>query len=181
MRKNVNRIETPRLVLDRFRETDRDDYFTNVTHDRAVLETFICRYTETPEELDLTPYVRNEAVYAVRLKETGRLIGIALYFGEEGDSCEIGYAVGRAHQGNGYATEAARALVGRLFEEKGFATVRASYFEGNEASRRVMEKCGMKFERVAKNELTYLGRERDLVYYSVSAADAAGDAKGNPN
>ena len=45
-------METERLILDRIRETDRQDYFENISHDRKVLETFICRYAETPEEVD---------------------------------------------------------------------------------------------------------------------------------
>ena len=51
--------------------------------------------------------------------------------------------------------------------EKGFRTVRASFFPENEASKRVMEKCGMTFERFSEKELTYLDIERDLVYYSI--------------
>jgi ribosomal-protein-alanine N-acetyltransferase len=51
------------------------------------------------------------------------------------------------------------------FREKGFDTVYASFFTGNEASRRVMEKCGMKYDRFAPNDIVYLGIERDLTYY----------------
>lgn len=43
------------MILDCVRETDRLDYFHNISHDKKLLETFICRYAETPEELDLGP------------------------------------------------------------------------------------------------------------------------------
>ena len=43
------RIETERLIIDSIRETDREDYFRNISHDRKVLETFICRYAQTLE------------------------------------------------------------------------------------------------------------------------------------
>ena len=163
------RLETKRLVIDSIRATDREDYFTNISHDRRVLETFVCRYAETIDDLDITPYLANDAMFAIRLKETERLIGIILYFDATDDSCEIGYGIGSAYWNRGYATEAVDALLRHLLCEKGFSTVYASFFTGNDASRRVMEKCGMAFDRLSPKELTYLGEERDLAYYSIRA------------
>ena len=160
-------METQRLLLDRITTDDRDDYFYNVSHDRKVLETFICNYAETPEEVDLTRYAANEKMFALRLKDTGRLIGIILYFEDDGRTCEVGYGLGSDHWGKGLCTEALRRFLRYLFEEKGFHTVTASFFPGNDASRRVMEKCGMKYCRTSEKELTYLGAERDLIYYII--------------
>ena len=161
-------METERLVIDRLKATDREDYFRNISHDKKVLETFICRYAETAEEVDLSKYIENEAMFAIRLKETGRLIGIILYFGAEGGACEIGYGLGSAYWGKGYATEAVLRFLKYCFEEKDFQTVCASFFTGNDASRRVMEKCGMTYSRFSPKELTYLGKERDLTYYAAT-------------
>ena len=36
------RMETERLILDSIRESDKEDYFINISHDKKVLETFIC-------------------------------------------------------------------------------------------------------------------------------------------
>ena len=44
-------METERLIIDSLRETDREDYFRNISHDRKVLETFICQYAENLEEV----------------------------------------------------------------------------------------------------------------------------------
>ena len=30
-----------------------------------------------------------------------------------------------------------------------------------------MEKCGMRYSRFSEKELTYLDRERDLIYYEI--------------
>ncbi len=160
-------METQRLLLDAIRASDREDYFENISHDGKVLETFICRYCETPDELDLSPYLTNEDMFAIRLKETGRLIGIILSFDERDGACEIGYGLGSKHWGKGYATEAVRRFLRHCFEDKGLETVRASFFTGNEASRRVMEKCGMSFERFSEKELEYQGVPRDLTYYAI--------------
>ena len=161
-------METQRLILDAIRETDKADYFENITHDKKVLETFICPYTETMEELDFTRYLSDERLFAIRLKETGRLIGIILYFDATDTSCEVGYAIGARYWNRGYVTEALRRFLDFCFEEKGFRTVRASFFTGNEGSKRVMEKCGMRFDHVAEKELSYLGIERDLTYYVIN-------------
>ncbi len=164
-------METERLIIDPIRESDREDYFFNISHDKRVLETFICRYAETLEDFDfssyLTAYQENNRLFAIRLKETGRLIGILISFDETEDSCEIGYGIGSSYWGQGYATEAVSRFLEYLLYEKGFGTVYASFFTGNDASRHVMEKCGMTYDHFAEKELTYLGVERDLTYYAI--------------
>ena len=132
-----------------------------------MLETFICRYAETLEEFDFSSYPGRQDLFAIRLKETGRLIGIVNYFDEKDGACEIGYGIGSGYWGHGYVTEAVRRFLAYLFREKGMRTVYASFFTGNEASRRVMEKCGMTYDHVSEKELTYLGIERDLTYYAI--------------
>ena len=160
-------METERLIIDAIRESDREDYFHNISHDKKVLETFICRYAESLDDFDFSSYLENEDLLAIRLKESGRLIGIILSFDEKDGACEIGYGLGSNYWGRGYATEAVGRFIEYLFREKGLHTVYASFFAGNDASRRVMEKCGMSFSRLSEKELTYLGVERDLVYYAV--------------
>ena len=161
-------METERLIIDPIRETDKADYFHNISHDKMVLETFICRYAESMETFDFSSYPGRKDLFAIRLKETGRLIGIILYSDEKEDSCEIGYGLGSSFWGRGYATEAVRRFLDYIYKKKGFRTVYASFFTGNDASRRVMEKCGMRFHHVSPKELEYLGKARDLTYYSIT-------------
>ena len=114
--------------------------------------------TERPGRQDL---------FAIRLKETGRLIGIVNFFDEKDGACEIGYGIGSGYWNLGYATEAVHRFLEYLFREKGLKTVYASFFTGNDASRRVMEKCGMTYNHVSEKELSYLGVPRDLTYYVI--------------
>ena len=160
-------MKTERLIIDQIKETDKEDYFINISHDKKVLDTFICRYADSLEEFDFSSYPGRQDLFAIRLKETGRLIGIILYFDEKEDSCEIGYGIGSAFWNQGYATEAASRFLEYLFREKGMRTVYASFFTGNDASRRVMEKCGITFDHFSEKELTYLDVERDLTYYAI--------------
>ena len=160
-------MKTERLIIDPIRAADKEDYFINISHDKKVLENFICRYADTLEDFDFSSYPGRQELFAIRLKETGRLIGIILYFDEKEDSCEIGYGIGSAFWNQGYATEAVRRFLEYLFREKGMQTVYASFFTGNDASRRVMEKSGMTFDHFSEKELTYLDVERDLTYYAI--------------
>ena len=161
----LEQMETERLLLGPVRETDKEDYFINISHDKKVLETFVCRYAATMEEFDFSSYPGRQDLFAIRLKKTGRLIGIITYFDEKDGSCEIGYGIGARFWNQGYTTEAVHRFLEYLFREKGLHTVYASYFAGNDASRRVMEKCGMRYSHFAEKELTYLGVPRDLIYY----------------
>ena len=160
-------METKRLIIGPIRETDKEDYFINISHDKKVLETFICRYADTMEEFDFSSYPGRRDLFAIRLKETGRLVGILSLFDEKDGACEIGYGIGSRFWNRGYATEAVRRFLEYLFREKGMRRVYASFFTGNDASRRVMEKCGMRYDHFSEKELSYLGIERDLSYYVI--------------
>lgn len=59
---------------------------------------------------------------------------------------EIGWVIAPAHQGQGYATEAARAALEICFEHLGLRRVTAGCFVENAASWRIMEKVGMRRE-----------------------------------
>ena len=160
-------METERLLIDAIRPSDKVDYYHSISHDKRVLETFVCRYAESLETFDFTPYLSRNDLWAIRLRETERLIGILSSFEETADTVEIGYGLGSDWWGAGYASEAVRRFIRYCFEEKGLKTVTASYFPGNDASRRVMEKCGMRFWRTSEKEMNYLGVDRDLIYYGI--------------
>jgi len=59
---------------------------------------------------------------------------------------EIGWVFGRQHQRHGYATEAARSLLGYAFESLHCHLIIATCQPQNAASRRVMERLGMRRE-----------------------------------
>jgi ribosomal-protein-alanine N-acetyltransferase len=166
-------MQSERLIIDRLRESDRADYFENISHDKKVLETFVCTYAERLEDFDFSRYLSNESLFAIRLKQTGGLIGIILYFDEKDGACEIGYGIGSSHWGKGYGTEAVRRFLSWCFEERGLQRVYASFFTGNDASRRIMEKCGMCYHHFSEKELSYLGAERDLTYYVIQRSEWA--------
>ena len=61
---------------------------------------------------------------------------------------ELGYRLRKASWGKGYAAEGSRALIDRGFTDFGVQRVVASTMVVNVASRRVMEKAGLRFVRI---------------------------------
>jgi len=103
-----------------------------------------------------TVLVANDS-YAVTLGSTGEIVGsIALHIdtdSPEATVADIGYWIGVPYWGNGYASEAGRAIIERA-KELGVETIILKYFDGNDASRRVSEKLGFAWQ----------SREEDVEY-----------------
>lgn len=88
--------------------------------------------------------------FAVLERVSGDFVGWVHLRPEPGnadDEPELGYRLRRASWGKGYATEASRAVVTRAFAEFGALRVVANTMAVNAASRRVMEKTGLRFVR----------------------------------
>ncbi len=82
---------------------------------------------------------------AVDLAASGETIGAAgLQHLEGGPEVEVGYRFLKERWGRGYATESARASIDFGFDEVGLERIVAVALETNIASRRVLEKCGLR-------------------------------------
>ncbi|HEY7298774.1 MAG TPA: GNAT family N-acetyltransferase [Xanthobacteraceae bacterium] len=88
-----------------------------------------------------------EAAFLITLM-SGEIVGVCGITTAERRGPELGYWVGAPHWGHGYATEAARALIGHAFTNQGHATLSARVRVSNPASRRVLEKCGFQWSGV---------------------------------
>jgi RimJ/RimL family protein N-acetyltransferase len=90
------------------------------------------------------PHRRSGAHYAITLADSGAFIGGAgLDFRSEG--LELGYWIGEPYWGHGYATEAAHALVDLAFRATPIEALHVSCRVINNASRRVIHKCGFQY------------------------------------
>ena len=80
----------------------------------------------------------------------------------------MGYCLCRRLWGRGIMTEALSAVIGYLFAAVGVWRIEGTYFADNAASGRVMEKCGMQREGVARQAWVLPSGERaDLVHRAV--------------
>ena len=85
-------------------------------------------------------------VLAVELGETGTVIGeVLLKWASDGQG-EVGFALGRDHQGRGYAAEAATAMLRLGFDDLGFRRITAVVIDGNASSARLLTRLGFRQE-----------------------------------
>ncbi len=142
-------LETERLTL---RAPRRGDVkaIANIVNDRRVAENTVRiphpygvddaeRFVEAANRRD------GEATFVIALGDA--LIGGCGVDPREGGP-ELGYWLGTAYWGRGYATEAVRAVVDYAFGELGRDTLAAGARVSNPASRRVLEKCAFQWTGV---------------------------------
>lgn len=87
---------------------------------------------------------------------------------------ELGYALHRGLWGRGLMTEAVRAVIDFGFERLGLNRIDARCFVANLASARVMEKAGMRFEGILREQIHAKGSFQDLKSYSILRRDRRG-------
>lgn len=107
--------------------------------------------------------------YAIALAETGRLIGICNLRGhfEQNRRCELGYALGSAHWGQGYVGEALEALLAHAFDALDINRIEADIDPRNEASARLLEKLGFRQEGYMPERWIVHGEKADTAFYGL--------------
>lgn len=143
-------IETKRLILRPWRESDADALFKYASDPDVGSRAGWPPHRSVEESFEIIKTVfSGEGMWAVELKETGEAIGCVGYLPASGsnleigeDQCEVGYWIAKPYWGQGICTEAMRAVVDYCFNVKGFSVLWGDYFPENPASGRVMEKCG---------------------------------------
>ncbi len=83
-------------------------------------------------------------------------------------SATIAYSVDVGHQGRGFATEAAGAVVRFAFDELNLHRIETGYFPHNAASGKVLRKLGFTVEGYARDYLYIDGAWRDTILVSLT-------------
>ena len=142
-------ITTPRLLIRPFQEKDYPDLHAYLS-DPAVYRFEPGAPVSLEEAREMAIQREHDNHYwAVVLQSTNTLVG-HLYFAQTGplefSTWELGYIFNPAYQNQGYATEAAAALLRHGFAHWGIHRVTAHCNPENTASWRVMEKIGLRRE-----------------------------------
>jgi RimJ/RimL family protein N-acetyltransferase len=145
----------------------------DVPYPRAAAEAFIrelmTRHPDTPGEW---------FQFAVVLRATGELIGDCAAGPHDNDSrqAEIGFTLAPEYQGRGFATEAARGLLGYLFGTRRKHRVVAYCDARNAASAAVLERLGLRREGRLRESTWAKGEWTDDFYYAVLDREWAAQA-----
>ena len=174
-------LQTERLILRRFVESDAEAMFQNWASSAKNL-TYVTWDPHLDVEVTRNS-IRNWVAsypnpnyykWAICLKENPeQVIGdiSIVEMNEKDSSCEIGYILGKNYWGRGMMTEALRAVLDFCFTQAGFQKVRARYASLNPASGRVMEKDGMSYLKTITNGVERKDYVADLIYYQISRED----------
>jgi RimJ/RimL family protein N-acetyltransferase len=148
-------LETERLILRRFTPGDAANLF-ELDNDPEVMR-YLTGGSGTsmesvereilPEFLSWHARSANFGYWAAIDKSTGGFIGWFLFRPERGGTFtepELGYRLRKDAWGKGFATEGSRALIDNGFAQLGVERIHAMTYQDNVASRRVMEKLGMR-------------------------------------
>ena len=162
-------LETERLTLRRPTLVDVKA-ITRLANDRRIAENT----RRLPH-----PYSQDHAVDFVRTmadtRDTAFLIennfapiGMVGISWSENDAPELGYWLGVEHWGQGFATEAARAIIDYFFEEFDAEHLCAGARVTNPSSRNVLEKCGFQWSGVELHRFEALGSSTPVDRFRLS-------------
>lgn len=164
----MSNLETARLKLRKFTLEDADQLYR--IYNNSEVMRYVGNYARTKEqtEAELLSMIQHWqqhdfGMWAVIDKQNQILIGrCGLCFLDDTKEVELGYLLDKFYWGRGLATEAAKAALKYGFEVVKLERIVAVAKPENLASRRVMEKVGMKYEKDAHYY------DSDVVYYSVT-------------
>ena len=176
-------LTTPRLVLRPFAPEDAAAVRAHLD-DREMASTTATiphPYPEGAAETWIATHAaRHEAGEAVLLAialRDGTLVGSSeLRIEAAHRRADLGYWIGRAHWGQGYATEAADALLRWGMRTLGLHRVHASHMSRNPSSGAVLRKIGMRHEGTLRGHLLKRGVLEDLEVWGVLEDELAPEA-----
>ena len=168
-------LQTERLTLRRFRLTDVDDVLAYANDEEW--QRYLLPLPYPYERVHAEQFVAESFLSDWKTKPTFAIVlddsvigGINLSIDKRHQNAEMGYSIARKHWGNGYATEAARAVVNWAFETFCLAKISSEANVDNRRSWRVMERIGMTREGVLRSEAPDgrdANRRQDVAYYGI--------------
>jgi len=172
-------INTNRLSLRWISAEDVDDVYT-IYSDPEVM-----RYWSTPPLADRNAasklvseihesFKRRELLkWGIALRKDDTLIGSVTLFHPDFTHrrAEIGYALGRAHWGQGYMQETLKAVLTYAFEVLEFHRIEADVDPRNVASIRTLESLGFQREGYLRERWQVNGEIQDALFYGLLRPD----------
>ena len=146
-------LKTERLVLRPWKDEDAENLYEYAKDPRVGPEAGWYAHTSVEYSLNaIRGVLSNDETYAIILKDEDKPVGgIDLMIGDKSyldigsDEGELGFWIAVPYWGRGLVGEAVDALLRHAFEDLNLKTIWCGYFEGNNKSKEVQEKCGFKF------------------------------------
>ncbi len=151
-------LETEGLILRRFSYDDWQDLYEYLSQEAVVKYEPYDVFSEEACKQEAMRRSKDEAFYAVCLKENSKLIG-NIYFQQQEPkefmTWEIGYVFNPVYHKKGYATEACRGILRYGFKQIGVHRVIGMCNPENTASWRLLERISMRREGYFKKSVFF--------------------------
>ena len=172
-------LETKRLILRHWEDSDAESLFEYAKDpDIGPIAGWPAHQSIDESREVIRKVLSGKEAYAICLKADGKAIGtIELKLNgrtdmtERDDECEAGYWLGKPFWGQGIMPEAVREILRHAFEDIGMTKVWIGYYEGNNKSKRVQEKCGFRYQWKTEGVDVPLMHEKRTGYVSSITKD----------
>lgn len=173
------RIETERLVLRPWRESNVADFFEYASVDGVGQMCGWLPHKDLEESKTILGlFIRDKKTLALELKENSKVIGSIGLEEREGEPSvpegtmgrELGYVLNKDYWGRGLMPEAVKAVIDYCFQELDFDWLTCGHFVWNDQSRRVVEKCGFRYVKDIIHH-TRFGTEEPTKLYIMDRED----------
>lgn len=167
-------IETERLLLRPFTETDLNDFYEYAKNPNVGPNAGWKPHENMDEsKAILKDFMDNDEVLAIVWKENNKVIGSVGLHKDPLRSADnvkmLGYVLSEDYWGRGITTEAAKAVLRYAFNEMNLYMVTVHHYPFNHRSKRVIEKCGFIYEGTLRHcTRIYNGNTYDLACYSLT-------------
>lgn len=158
-------LQTERLLLRKMMKSDSHDMFEYARQEEVTRYLLWDPHQSESYTAKYLNYIQSRYRsgdfydWALVVKDTYKMIGTCGFtrFHTEANGAEVGYVLNPAYWGQGLAAEAVRAVIRFGFVELRLHRIEARYMEGNDRSRRVMEKAGMTYEGMSRDSMYVRG------------------------
>ncbi|MDF1509769.1 GNAT family N-acetyltransferase [Robertmurraya sp. DFI.2.37] len=170
-------FKTERLFIRLFNRNDLNDVFAIYNNDETCRFLLHEKWTVENMEEEFNKKLNNRALakesslsLAVVCHE--KVIGdLSVWYTGMKETVEIGYSFAGTASGKGYATEAVRGLVERLFTEFKVHRIQANLDARNKASQLLCERIGMRKEAHFIEDFWNKGEWTDSIVYGMLRSD----------
>lgn len=172
----MEQLETKRLILRPWNLEDAQDMF-EYAHDPRVgpITGWPVHETLGDTRAILKKFVADDEVSALVLKENGKVIGsVGMHRRDPEESTqnlphrEVGYCLNPSYWGHGLMPEAVMECLRYGFEDLGLTLVWCGYYDGNDKSRRVIEKCRFSYRFTKDKWNEQMGETRTEHFYALT-------------
>ena len=168
------KLETERLILRRYKESDIDAIYEMITDERLAKYIKFPKLTKEEELECIKQWIKDAddskyEKWVIERKSDGVVVGNidVNTVVKKHNYCNVGYTIRYDYWGNGYATEALKFVSDYLLNNRGYYLVECSCNELNKQSSRVMAKAGFRKDGyIANRRLNRDGTYSGVEYYS---------------